>query len=238
MAEPPPPSPPPERGPRGWALWLWPAALLAIAVAIWFLPWRGGIEPLRLWVEGHGSLGWAAYVLLYVVVVALPLPAAIMSVVGGLAFGWWGLPLAGAGALIGAALPFLATRRWLRGPVMARLDGPRVRAADAMVRRHAFLFVSLLRITPILPFTVQNYLLGLTSVGFMPYVWGTVAGLAPSTVAMVWFGTLGGLEAAGADRGLLALSGAGLLAFTVLIVWMTREATRRLRDAGFDGRRR
>lgn len=226
----------PPRGPfrRAAPLWLWPAALVAIVAVLWSLPWRDWVEPTQAWVEAQGRVGWLAYLAVYVGVVALPLPAAVMSVVGGLVFGWWGVPLALAGSVLGAYLPFWATRRWLRAPVMARIGGPRVRAADASLERHAFLFVTLLRVTPLLPFTVQNYLLGLTSVRLAPYLWGTVVGLAPSTVALVWFGALGGMETAGADAGLIVLSVAGLAALALLLVWMTREATRRLRASGFD----
>ena len=223
----------PSRGPARWQVWLWPLLLAAIAAGIWAAPWRDWVEPMRLWVASHGAAGWVVYLAVYVLVVALPLPAAVMSVVGGLAFGWWGLPLAVAGSVLGALPPFWATRRWLRLPVMRRMGGPRVRAADAVVRENAFLFVTLLRITPLLPFTVQNYLLGLTSIRLGPYLLATAAGLAPSTVALVWLGTIGGLEAAGSDRMLVPLSIVGLLGFTAMIVWMTREATRRLRRAGF-----
>ena len=226
--------PAPRRALPGRHVWLWPLLLVAIAAAIWALPWRDWVEPMRIWVEGHGAVGWLAFLALYVLVVALPLPAAVMSVAGGLAFGWWGVPLALAGSVLGALGPFWATRRWLRGPVMRRIGTPRVVAADTVVRKHAFLFVTLLRITPLLPFTVQNYLLGLTSVRLWPYLWATLAGLAPSTVALVWLGTIGGLEAAGADHGRLVLSIGGLVGFAVLIAWMTREATRLLRRAGFD----
>ena len=223
-----------RRRPWAWHLWLWPVLFVAIGGGIWALPWRDWVDPVRIWIAGHGAVGWAAYLALYAIVVALPLPAAVMSVVGGLAFGWWGLPLALLGSLLGALAPFWATRRWLRGPVLRRLDGPRVRAADRLVQEHAFLFVSLLRITPILPFTVQNYLLGLTSIRLAPYLLGTVAGLAPSVVALVWFGTIGGVEAAGADRAQIVVSGLGLAGFAALLLWMTRSAARRLRQAGFD----
>ena len=232
-------TPPRPGGPSGapaWRAWAWPLLLALLVGGVWLAPWRDWIEPMRLWIAAHGALGWLAYLAVYVVVVALPLPAAAMSVLGGLAFGWWGAPLALAGSVLGAVPPFWATRRWLRGPVMRRLGGPRVRVADALVRDNAFLFVALLRITPILPFTLQNYLLGLTAVRLDAYLAATLAGLAPSTVALVWLGAIGGLEAAGASGGRLAVSLTGLALFAALVAWMTLEAVRRLRRAGFIGR--
>lgn len=217
-------------------LWLWPLLLLALLLSVYALPWRDAVEPTRAWIAGFGLMGWAVYLALYVAVVMLPLPAAAMSIVGGLLFGWWGLPLAMAGSVLGALPPFWLTQRWLRGPALRRFDGPRVAAADVLVRRHAWVFVTLLRITPILPYTVQNYLLGLTSVATGPYVGATVLGLAPSTVALVWVGTLGGLDVAEMGREQALISVGGLIAFALLLLWMTREATRRLRQSGFDGR--
>ena len=223
---------------RSGGLWLWPVLLIALTVGLYLMPWDDWVDPMRSWIDRAGPLASVVYVALYMVVVALPLPAAAMSVVGGLAFGWWGLPLAIAGSVLGAVPPFWATRRFLRGPVLRRYGGPRVARADLLVRRHAWLFVTLLRVTPILPYTAQNYLLGLTSIRPVPYLGATVLGLAPSTVVLVWIGTLGGLDMADFGRERTILSVAGLAAFALLILWMTREATRRLRRAGFTGGRR
>lgn len=223
------------RAPSGWQLWLWPALLVVLAVGIWMLPWQGWVTPLRVWVESHGATGWLVFVLVYAVVVMLPLPAAAMSVVGGLAFGWWGLPLSLVGSLVGAIPPWWATQRWLRGPMLRRFGGPRVMAADTAVRDNAFLFVMLLRITPILPFTVQNYLLGLTSVRFVPYATATILGLAPGTLAMVWIGEMGGLTAQGADTARLMVAGGGLLLFGAFILILGKRAAAELRRAGFYG---
>ena len=218
---------------RPWQFWLWPLLLLVLLVGIWLMPWRGWIEPLRIWIEGHGATGWAVYILAYAVVVALPLPAVLMSVIGGISFGWWGVPLALIGSVAGALGPFYATRYWLRDPMLKRFGTPKVRTADELVRNNAALFVTLLRITPVLPFTVQNYLLGLTSVTLWPYLWATVAGLFPSTVAMVWLGTIGGLEAAGTDQTTVLTSLAGVCVLGLVILWLTRQAVRRLRHVGF-----
>ena len=223
-----------RRSSSPWAVWLWPAVLVALASGVWALPWQGYVGPLRLWVEGHGALGAVLFVLAYACVVVLPLPAAAMSVAGGLAFGWWGLPLSLAGSMLGAIPPWWATRRWLRSPVLRRFDGPRVAAADRAVTRNGFIFVALLRLTPILPFTMQNYLLGLTGVRFGTYVWATLVGLVPGTIAMVWVGEMGGLAAAPEiAREQLVVAGLGLCAFGLLVLWIGRQALQELRKAGF-----
>ncbi|CTQ33024.1 TVP38/TMEM64 family protein [Jannaschia rubra] len=220
---------------RTWHLWLWPLLLVAIAFAMWLLPWGDWVPMLRDWVDSHGPLGVVVFLVAYVVVVILPLPAAAMSVVGGLAFGWWGFPLSMLGSILGAVPPYLVGRYWLRDPMMRRMAGPRMHAADRAIGQNAMVFVGLLRLTPILPFTAQNWLLGLTSVRLAPYVVASTLGLAPGTLAMVWIGEMGGLATVGTSRVQLALAGFGLLGFGLLVLWLARFATTELRRAGFHG---
>ncbi|PWJ18335.1 TVP38/TMEM64 family protein [Jannaschia seohaensis] len=216
-----------------WKIWLWPVLLAGLALSAWFLPWDDWVPALRDWVRSHGALSTVVFVIVYVIVVILPLPAAAMSVVGGLAFGWWGFPLSLLGSVLGAIPPYLIGRTWLRGLLLRRFPGPKVAAADRAIANNAVLFVTLLRITPILPFTVQNWLLGLTDVRIGPYIYATLVGLAPGTLAMVWVGEMGGLATADAGRAQLILAGGGLLAFGAMVIWLTRVATRELRAAGF-----
>lgn len=49
----------------------------------------------------------------------------------------------------------------------------------------------LLRIAPIFPFALSNYLYGVTSVKFWPYFWGTMVGFTPGTIAYVYTGEIG-----------------------------------------------
>ncbi|WP_339643429.1 TVP38/TMEM64 family protein [Jannaschia helgolandensis] len=228
------PSPSPAATPiKAWHIWLWPVLLVVIALGMWLLPWGDWVPILRDWVKSHGTYGIVVFVLAYVVVVILPLPAAAMSVVGGLAFGWWGYPLSMLGSILGAIPPFLIGRHWLRAPLMRRIDGPRVRAADRAIAQNSLVFVVLLRLTPILPFTAQNWLLGFTAVRPWTYLLATTAGLAPGTLAMVWIGEMGGLATVGASRAQLMLGGGGLLAFGLMVIWLGRVATREMRRAGF-----
>jgi uncharacterized membrane protein YdjX (TVP38/TMEM64 family) len=218
---------------RLWTLWIWPVALVGLAFGMWLLPWNDWVPVMRDWIRSYGIWSALVFVSIYVVVVMLPLPAAAMSIVGGLAFGWWGFPLAMLGSVLGAIPPFLIGRHWLRGPLMKRVDGPKVRAADRAIADNGLVFVALLRLTPILPFTAQNWLLGLTGVRLRPYVWATLVGLAPGTLAMVWIGAAGGLAATGATRTRIWLGVAGAVALGALVLWLGRVATRELRRAGF-----
>ena len=218
-----------------WQIWLWPVLLVALALGMWLLPWGAWVPILRDFVAESGAWGVFLYLIIYMIVVILPLPAAAMSVVGGLAYGWAGFPLALLGSLLGAIPPYLIGRTWLRDWMLRRVAGPRMRAADRAIARNGFVFVSLLRLTPILPFTAQNWLLGLTDVRFRTYCVATVIGLAPGTLAMVWIGELGGLATLGASSLQIGLAVGGLAVFGAFVLWLSRVAAEELRREGFHG---
>lgn len=217
---------------KPWHVWLWPVLLIVMAFAMWLLPWSDWVPLLRDYVKSHGVLGALIFIAVYVVVVILPLPAAAMSIVGGLAFGWWGYPLSMLGSVLGAIAPYYIARHWMRAPLMRHIDGPRVRAADVAISDNGFVFVMLLRLTPILPFTAQNWLLGLTAIGPWSYFGATTAGLAPGTLAMVWIGEMGGLTSVSSNRTQILLAAGGLLAFGIFVIWLGQVATREMKKAG------
>jgi uncharacterized membrane protein YdjX (TVP38/TMEM64 family) len=217
-----------------WQVWIWPVLFVAMAGGAWLMPWDDWVPALRDWVQSQGAMGWVVFVFVYILVVILPLPAAAMSVLGGLAFGWWGLPLSLLGSVLGAIPPYLIGRTWLRGALLRRFPGPKVAAADRAISSNAAFFILMLRITPVVPFTAQNWMLGLTGVRFRTYLWATPVGLAPGTLAMVWVGEVGGLVTGEATWARVALVAGGLAAFGAGMLWLTRVATRELRRAGFD----
>ena len=91
----------------------------------------------------------------------------------------------------------------------------------------------LLRLNPLVPFNLQNYLFGITAVPFGSYVAATFVGIAPATTAFVSVGALG--EAAlDPGRGRWALLGGGLLATMAAVILVTRKARALLRQAGIE----
>jgi uncharacterized membrane protein YdjX (TVP38/TMEM64 family) len=55
----------------------------------------------------------------------------------------------------------------------------------------SFKFVTLLRLSPLLPLSASNYLYGLTSVKLGPYIAGSFLGMLPGTWAYVGTGHVG-----------------------------------------------
>jgi uncharacterized membrane protein YdjX (TVP38/TMEM64 family) len=134
-------------------------------------------------------------------------------------------------ATVAAALAFLSARHLARQRVerWARRS-PRFEAIDAAIREQGWKVVALLRLSPLVPFSLSNYLYGLTAVRFWPYVAASAAGMIPGTLLYVGIGAAGRAAAAGHGRSPLewALLGLGLAATVAATVLIGRAARREL----------
>lgn len=143
-------------------------------------------------IEGLGPLGYLAFALCYIVLEILALPAVPLTASAGYLFGpVWGTVTVLFSATIAAGISFLIGRTFLRKYVEEiTADNKLFQAVDASVGREGFKVVLLLRLSPLLPFALSNYLYGTTSVEFWPYLLATFLGFAPGTLAYVCSGDI------------------------------------------------
>jgi len=145
-------------------------------------------DRVRGWVLSFGV--WAP--LIYLVAYGqpiVPLPASIMTLVGGLAFGpAWGTLAALSGATIRACSQFLVARLLGREAVAKLLKG-NLATLDQKIGAHGFNAVLLIRLIPSFPFDVLNYGLGFSQVRFGPYALATFLGMIPGSFAYVYLGS-------------------------------------------------
>ncbi len=183
-------------------------------------------------VAALGAAGYAGFILVYAAACILFLPASILTLGAGAAFGLWrGFALVWLGAVVGACLSFLIGRHWLRGWVQRRMAGMASFAAiDAAVAEQSWKVVVLTRLSPLLPFGLLNYAYGLTKIGFWEYSLATALGIIPGTLLFVYLGAVAG-EAAGArGRSKSPLEWAffiGGLAATLAAGWLITRAARK-----------
>jgi uncharacterized membrane protein YdjX (TVP38/TMEM64 family) len=147
------------------------------------------LEDLRRVVSEAGPWAPVVFVLLQVLLNVPPFPRTVFTVSAGLLFGsLWGSLLTLTGTAIAAVLAFYLVR-WTGGRLVARYATHR---RAVWVRRrldhHGTLAVTSLRLIPMVPFAALNYLSGLSTVRFWPYLVGTVVGCIPGTVAIVILG--------------------------------------------------
>lgn len=218
----------------GWTAWLGLAALLVLCVLWYFLPVAEGTKALRNWVMALGVLGVVAFAAIYIVGTLLLVPGGALTLAAGLIFGFWGFPLVVVSGTISASLAFLIARYMMRDRVKALVrKKPVYGAIDDAITEDGWKIVGLVRLSPLVPFGLQNYLFGTTEVSFAGYVAATFFGIMPGTLVYIWLGTLGG--ATGGHKtgpGEWALLGLGLAATVVVSVLVGRKAQQKLKKAG------
>jgi uncharacterized membrane protein YdjX (TVP38/TMEM64 family) len=215
---------------RYWPLGM-AAALLLLLLGAW------AAAPADEWIQAIGrtvaQLGWAApvaYVALYVVGTVVLAPSPLMSIAAGVAFGWWGFPLAVVAATAGATVSFLIGRYFLNDDLEDWLTERRIfRAAKHAIDEEGWRIQLLLRLSPAVPFGLLNYMMGLTKTPLLTYVWSTAVGILPGSFVDIYIGVIGQNLAGGARLTYLVAGAAVTVACAVLV---TIRARRRLREAG------
>jgi uncharacterized membrane protein YdjX (TVP38/TMEM64 family) len=220
--------------------WIVPAVIvLALFVATRVLPVGEWLRGFQLWVAHKGVWGGVIYGLVYTVAVLLFVPGSVLTIGAGLVFGLlWGTVIVSIASTVAAALAFLIARYLARDRVeaLARRN-EKFRAIDQAIREKGWRVVALLRLSPLVPFSVSNYLYGLTPVSFGPYVLASWIAMLPATVLYGWIGAAGKAAAdAGGGQGKSPLEwvllGAGLVATAVVTIMITRAARRQLAARG------
>jgi uncharacterized membrane protein YdjX (TVP38/TMEM64 family) len=194
----------------------------------------GWVNGFRGWIEQLGVWGPAAFVAIYVAATLVMAPCAPLSLVAGLAWGIGAFPLVIASALAGSSLAFQIGRRAARARVRrwARTH-PRGAAVIDAVGEQGWKIVLLLRLSPVVPFNMQNYLFGITGIRFLPYLAATAIGLLPGSALFISIGAFGHGSEDGSSRTLnWILFGVGLAATIAAAALVTRQVMRKLRRSG------
>jgi len=146
-------------------------------------------EELVALVRDHYALSAGLFVLLYIVVMALSIPgAAVLTLAGGFLYNTAPATLyVNLGATTGAVLAFLSARyllgRHLQEKYQAHLDGFN-REMEASGAR----YLLTLRLIPVFPFFLINFLSGLTKVPLKTFAWTTSLGIIPGTIVFAYAG--------------------------------------------------
>lgn len=191
------------------------------------------------WVDGLGPWGPVVFVAGYALATVAFVPGSLLTLAAGALFGLArGTVLVLVAATLGASLAFLVARYLARDLVERRLAGDeRFAAIDRAVGVEGRKIVFLLRLSPLVPFNLLNYALGLTRVGFADYLLAS-AGMVPGTLLYVYYGKVAGdvarLTGGGTvrrDAGYYVILGLGLVATVLVTAVLTRAARRALREA-------
>jgi uncharacterized membrane protein YdjX (TVP38/TMEM64 family) len=213
------------------------AAVVALAV----LGRQAGryVPEFAQWVNGLGVWGPVVFIIGYVVAAVAFVPGSLLTLAAGAIFGLvYGVVYVFIAAVLGSAASFLVSRYLARAAIERRLThNPRFAAIDRAVGAEGRRIVFLLRLSPVFPFNLLNYGLGLTRVRFADYLVASI-GMLPGTVLYVYYGKLAGDVAALAGgaapekgAGYYTVLGLGLAATIVVTTLVTRTARRALQQA-------
>lgn len=198
----------------------------------------GRIPELTDWVSRQGVWGVAAFIAVYAVATVAFVPGSVLTLAAGVIFGVvQGTAYVFVGAVLGSTGAFLIARHVARPLVERRLKGtPRFARLDRAVAASGRRIVLLLRLSPVLPYNLLNYALGLTNVRLADYLVASV-GMLPGTLLYVYSGSLIGDVAAvagGADvernAAYWIFLVAGLVATLAVTVIITKVARRALNE--------
>lgn len=215
-------------------------ALLAAALILGGRSFGARLPAFAAWVESLGVWGPLVFIVGYALAAVAFIPGSVLTLAAGAIFGLGaGVLYALAGAVLGASLAFFVARYVARGVVEERIArSPRFAAVNEAVAANGRRIVFLLRLSPVVPFNVLNYALGVTRVRFVDYLIAS-AGMIPGTVLYVYYGTVAGTIATAASgahvgrgRGYYALLVVGLVATVAATAVITRIASRALKAQG------
>lgn len=209
--------------------------LICVLAVVRLLPLGRFVDWLGASVSDMGVWGPLVFAGVYVIATVLMIPGSALTLGAGAIFGlWWGTAAVSIGSTTGAALALLIARYLARRPVERKLGNfPKFRAVDRAVSEGGWKIVALLRLSPAIPFNVQNYLYGLTRIGFWPCVLTSWVAMLPGTFMYVYLGYAGraGIAAAagqaqGRSPAQWAMLAVGLLATIIVTVYVTKLARR------------
>jgi uncharacterized membrane protein YdjX (TVP38/TMEM64 family) len=196
------------------------------------------LESALQWINGLGSLGGIAFIGIYIIATVAFLPGSILTLGAGVIFGViLGSLYVFIGATLGATAAFLVGRYLARDWVTNKIsDNKKFAAIDKAVGKEGLKIVLLTRLSPIFPFNLLNYALGITGVSLQDYFLGSV-GMIPGTIMYVYIGSLAGnLAFIGSeskpDNMILhwVIKIIGLIATIVVTIYVTKIAKKALED--------
>jgi len=180
-------------GPAAWLGLAW-TVLPAVMGILLVTKYRG---PAAEWLQGHELwTGLAIYVGIFALTAGFGvLPTVFQALIGGYAFGLqWGVPGALAGFTLASLIGYAISRTVARHKVEAEIERHTKSKAvrDALVGGSPLKtlgLVTLVRVPPNSPFALTNLVLTSVQVPLWIYAIGTMVGMTPRTVVVVWLGT-------------------------------------------------
>ena len=184
--------PPPGSG--RWRFW---GLLLLIGSLAWLGRSSAVREPLEQfvdWMKSHPGESIPLFLLVYLVATVLMVPGSALTVISGAVYGLWlGGAISLVAATLGASAAFGLSRFLVRDWALRRWrESARFVRILRLLEQRQWKIIFLLRLSPLIPFNLLNYFLGVAPVRFGPYLSATFLGMLPGAFLFAWLGKTGG----------------------------------------------
>jgi len=185
------------------------------------------VQQIQEWIDQAGFLAPLLFMVLYALATVSFFPGSVLTLLGGALFG----PVLGTfynltGATLGALLAFLIARYLASDWVEQKTTG-RARTLVKGVEAEGWRFVAFVRLVPLFPFNLLNYLLGLTRIPFLQYVIASYVFMLPGAIAYTYLGYAGREVAAGSEgliqKGMIAMALLAVAGFLPRLVSRLRQ---------------
>jgi len=136
------------------------------------------------------------FVFFYIVITGMSLPGAtILTLIAGAIFDFWlGLVIVSFASTFGASLAFVLSRYLFRDLVQNKFSS-QLEAVNNGIRKDGIFYLFALRLAPLFPFFVINFVMGLTPIRLITFFWVSQVGMLAGTAVYVNAGKqLGQLE--------------------------------------------
>ena len=197
--------------------------------------WSGLVVAALERLRAFGAIGWLAFIGLQILVAVIGfLPASLLGLVAGAVYGVaFGFSLAAAGVLLGAEISFVLARSGFRSVLTNLFEHrPALRKFDMALVQQGWRLVLLLRASPVMPFSLTSFALGLSGISQRAYALGTIGSL-PALLLYVILGNLGAQGAVSGHHGAgiwhLMLLALGIITTLLLAIAAGRFVTRLVR---------
>ena len=162
---------------------------------IWYYYRSGSLDPaiIKKYRIHYPIISICLFILTYAVLVIASIPTLPMNLAAG--FFWGSVPggiYATLGVSIGGWVSFTLAKSIIGKKLTRKFDNKLISNVQQEFDQNGWKFVAFARLTPIIPTGPLNYLLGLTSISNITFLWATLLFLSPVTITVAFIGfTLG-----------------------------------------------
>ena len=201
--------------------------ILIVAIVIIGIKYRHqfNLMTIRAWLEQYQPWTPIIFIVIYILATVFFLPGSVLTIAGGLLFGaWWGTLYNIIAATIGATIAFIVAR-YIASDWVRHKGGKYLNKVLDGVDQEGWRFIAFVRLVPLFPFNLSNYLFGLTKSSVVTYAITSFIFMLPGTFAYTYAGSLGEAFVNSSGMALIGkiLIGIGLLVLvTVLPIFIKR----------------